>query len=75
MTRPKFETMKRAIRFCLQLLLMLLVVGALLGGGYYVYLRSLPPPRADILETQGQRLGEMKSFGKERPKEAPTTSV
>jgi HlyD family secretion protein len=69
----EIEKMKRAIKLCLQLLLMVLAGSVLVGGGIFVYLNYLVPPPSVPMETQGRRLGEMLSFFKERPKERPTT--
>jgi HlyD family secretion protein len=72
-TEAGFETMKRAISLAFQLLLMVLAAGALVGGGVFAYLKFFAPQALEPIKTQGQRLGEMKSFGKERPQETPTT--
>jgi HlyD family secretion protein len=52
---------------------MVLAGGVLVGGAMFVYLKYFGPPAPVRLETQGQQLGEMASFFKERPKESPTS--
>jgi len=52
---------------------MVLAGGVLVGGGAFLYLKYFGPPPSVQNESQGQRLRELVSFGKERQKGNPTT--